>query len=222
MDCVTTMKLTDKKELVKLLSFLAMGDGSVHKNGGTKNCVMSLAATEDHLDFVQWAAELMTSITGCSYSLTERASPRKNVYKLQTKSHPFFNDLRDRIYTNSYKGLDPHALKLLDYEALAILYMCDGCLGKYEDTKGKITYTTTLNLCRLSYGDQLLLKKCLKDKLGLEWNVVRTNRKYFTLRLRAKDHNKFMEGIAPYILPSFKYKLEFRTIGPENSGDDIV
>ncbi|MNY53507.1 hypothetical protein D3C86_1892700 [compost metagenome] len=98
--------------------------------------------------------------------------------------------------------------------------MCDGCLGKNNAREN--SFTTTLNLCRLSYGDQLLLKKTLKDKFDLEWNVVKTNRKYFTLRLRSKDFDKFMKGIEPFVFESFKYKLEIRTTNPSEEGDEIV
>ena len=222
MGCVTTMKITDKKELVKLLSFLAMGDGSVHKNGGTKNNVFSMSMTEEHEDMMLWVKGVVENITSCNLSLYKREAPRKNIYKLQSLSHPFFNDLRDRIYVDTYKSIDIHALKLIDWQCLAILYMCDGCLGKCVKPSGVVSYTTTLNLCRLSYGDMLLLKKTLKDVFDLEWNIVRTNSKYWTLRLRMKDFDKFMQGISPFVFDSFKYKLDFRTISPSNEGGDIV
>ena len=219
MRCVTTMKITDKKELVKLISFLAMGDGSIHKNGGSKNNVFSMSMVEDHEDFLLWVKGILENVTSCNIMFNKRDLPRKNTYKVQTLSHPFFNDLRDRIYVNTYKSIDKHALKLLDFNALAILYMCDGSLGKHFYDKNKpATYTTTLNLCRLSYGDQLLLKKTLKDKLDLEWNIVKTNKKYYSLRLRMKDFDKFMNGIAPYMFESFKYKLDLRTINPSLGG----
>jgi hypothetical protein len=64
-------------------------------------------------------------------------------------------------------------------------------------------------MCRLSYGDQLLLKKAIKENLDLEFNVVKTGNKYYTLRLRSKDLEKFMNGIKPYVLDSFQYKLYF-------------
>lgn len=207
------MKISDTKQLVKLVSFLAMSDGSIHKNGDTKNNVFSISQVEGHEDFLVWVEGVLSNITSSSKYLTKRPAPRKNIWKLQTKSHPFFNALRDRIYTDSYKGLDPHALKLLDWEALAILYMCDGCLGHNSKKPGN--YTTTLNLCRLSYGDLLLLKKALRDTLGLEWNVVKTGRKYWTLRLRAKDLDKFVCGIEPYMLDSFSHKLKLRTVSPQ-------
>lgn len=206
------MKITDKKQLVKLISYLAMSDGSIHKNGGSKNNVFSMAQTEEHLDFIEWVEGIVGNVTSSTKYLTMREEPRKNIWKLQTKTHPFFNDLRDRIYTGKYKGIDPHALKLLDWEALAVLYMCDGCLGRNKAKAN--SFTTTLNMCRLSYGDQLMLKKALKDVLDLEWNVVRTGKKYWALRLRMKDFDKFMAGIEPFILDSFKYKMEIRTVSP--------
>lgn len=213
------MKISDKKELVKIISFLTMCDGSVHKNGGTINNVFSMSQTEDHEDFIVWVKSVIENITSCTIKLTKRELPRKNIYKVQSLSHPFFNDIRDRVYVDKYKSIDPHALKLLDWQSLAIMYMCDGCLGS---NKHKNSFTTTLNLCRLSYGDQLLLKKALKERLDLEWNVVRTGGKYYTLRLRMKDFDKFMNGIEPYIFESFKYKLKLRTTNPSCEGGDIV
>lgn len=213
------MKISDKKELVKLISFLTMCDGSVHKNGGSKNNVFSMSQTEEHKDFLLWVKDIVENITSCGISLYERELPRKNMYKVQSLSHPFFNDIRDRVYVDNYKSIDPHALKLLDWQALAIMYMCDGCLGANKTSN---SFTTTLNLCRLSYGDQLMLKKVLKEKLDLEWNVVKTGGKYHTLRLRMKDFDKFMQGIEPYVFDSFKYKLKLRTTNPSHEGDEIV
>lgn len=216
------MKIVDKKELTKLISFLAMGDGSIHHNGGSKNCVFSMSMTEDHLDFVQYVQEVLGNITSSRIMHYKRDLPRKNMYKVQSLSHPYFNSIRDRLYVGSYKSVDVHALKLLDWEALAILYMCDGSLGR-TNSRGVDSFTTTLNLCRLSYGDMLLLKKALKERLDLEWNIVKTGGKYLTLRLRMKDFDKFMHGIAPHIFESFKYKLHLRTVNSCTTQDgDIV
>lgn len=217
------MKIEDKKQLMKLVSFITMGDGCISRNRQKGNCIFSLSMVEDNLDFVEWCKGVIENITSCKISYYEREAPRKNQYRLFTPVHPYFNDLRDRIYVENYKSIDPHALKLLDFEALAILYMCDGCLGKYVNPKtGKTSYTTTINLCRLSYGDLLLLKKTIKEKLDIEFNVVKTGSKYYTLRLRSKDFNKFMCGIKPYIFKSFLYKVDFRTIDPLEEGGDIV
>lgn len=222
MRCVTTMSIKDKKELMKLMSFLVMGDGSVHRNRGVGNCYFTLSASKGHEDFIDYARDIVGNITSSKVYTTPKEAPRKDLITLYTPVHPYFNVLRERIYVDSYKSIDHHSLKLLDYEALAILYMSDGCLGKWIRENGKSSYSLTINMCRLSYGDQLLLKRAIKEILDLEFNVVKTGGKYYTLRLRSKDLDKFMEGVSPYILNSFSYKLETRTINPDSLGDDIV
>lgn len=221
MGSVTTMRITDKKQLVKLVSFLTMCDGSVYRNRQVGNCIFSFSQTEDHLDFVEYVQGVIENITSTKILHEKRDHPKKNMLKLYTPVHPFFNDMRNRIYVDNYKSVDVHALKMLDFEALAIMYMCDGCLGKTKSKHGKDSYTTTISMCRLSYGDQLLLKKTIKENLDIEFNVVKTGNSYYTLRLRSKDSDKFFNGIRPYILPSFQYKMKLERLTPEEGGDIV-
>ena len=83
---------------------------------------------------------------------------------------------------------------------------------------------------RLSYGDQLFMKKAFKDTFDIEFNINqgKTNGKtYYYLRLRTKDVKTFMNGIRPHVLPSFHYKLltyDVEQVAPETTilDDDIV
>lgn len=215
----------NKKQLVKLISYMTMGDGGVYTSGnGDYSFIMNMKA--DNRDYVEWVQSVMSNVTSCKISdrkdYNTDGYTRQPQLRVETSRHPFFNSIRDRIYTDKYKGLDPHALKLMDAEALAILYMCDGGLhiDKPNPKKGLLnnSYNVYLHMKRLSYGDQLLLKSCLRDKLGLEWNIVRGG-KYYSLRLRCKDVAKFMELVTPFVLPSFSYKLV--RLAPEKD-DDIV
>lgn len=217
----------DNKQLTKLVSYFTMGDGGVYERGNYHYFVMNMK--KENSDYVQWVAEVLATLT----KVTVKEQPdynkdgyvRKPLLRLETKPHPVYSKMRERVYVDKYKSIDPHALKLLDYEALAILYMCDGSLyvdSPEKSNKGLVnpSYSVSLNMKRLSYGDQLVLKKALKEKLDLEWNINKHG-KYYYLRLRCKDVPKFMEGIAPYILPSFYYKL-VRTESPAKAGGDIV
>jgi hypothetical protein len=200
-------KITDKKELVKLVSFMVMGDGGVYKY--KKNAKFIMNMIQKNKDYVLLCRDILENITSTKIYSVDKGEGRQPQYRLETKTHPFFTKLRDRIYVGNYKSIDVHALKLLDYEALSFLYMSDGSI--YKDFRPNIgmvnpSYKVTLNLKRLSYGDLFILKKALKDKLNLEWNINK-NGKYYYLTLRTKDINKFMKGIRPYITDSFKYKL---------------
>lgn len=210
MGSVTTM---DKKQIYKILNYAAMGDGGVYADdNGNYRFVMNML--EEHKDYVDWIHSAISELTTASIKKRNLDNTdgfnRKPQLRLESKSHPYFAKVRNHIYVGKYKGLSSHYLKMLDAEALAILYMCDGCLHieKPTPTRRLInnSYNVTLNLKRLSEGDTLMLKKALKTKLGLEFNIGRQNQ-YYYLRLRTKDVQKFMSLIAPFMKPSFNYKM---------------
>jgi hypothetical protein len=217
------MKIQDKKELVKLVSYMVMGDGGLYiaKEGANAKFIMNMV--KENEDYVLFCRDVLENVTG-TYLYERRdyntdGCTRKPQIRLESQTHPFLTTIRDRVYTGKYKGIDPHALKLLDMQALAILYMCDGCLHieKPNPKKGLInnSYQVTLNLKRLSYGDLFILKKALKEKLDLEWNIQK-HYKYYFLYLRTKDVDKFMEGVAPFVTASFQRKIkeDFRSVSP--------
>jgi hypothetical protein len=227
MERVETMKYDDKKQLMKLLSFFTMGDGGVYipSRGGNAQFIMNMK--KENMDYINWVKDTIEdNLTSVRLSNVPQRGNRASLVRLESNRHPIFTKLRKRIYTENYKGLCPHYLKLLDWEALAILYMSDG--GLYIDKPSKKkrlknnSYNVALHMKRLSYGDQLMLKKALKDYLGLEWNISRHYDKYF-LRMRTKDVDRFMENIREYVLDSFSYKLiNISNDCPSVEGEDIV
>lgn len=197
---------TNRMELTKALSFATMGDGGVYYGG--KNCYFAMNILEKNRDYAELIQKLIEdNLTSCRIKVVEKEPPRQTQVNLLSKTHPFFTTLRERIYVGLYKSVDVHALKCLDYEALSFLYMSDGSFCKDKRTKsGEAGRKITLNMKRLSYGDQFLLKKALKEKLNLEWNIHKNSHRYY-LALRAKDVDTFLEGISPFVCPSFSYKL---------------
>lgn len=220
------METLNKKELVKLISYIVMGDGGLYfpsKRTEATNAQFIMNMKEENKDYIFFCRDVLEQLTGCR--IAERKDynvdgcVRKPQLRLESKRHPLLTQIHSRVYTGKYKGIDPHALKMLDAEALAILYMCDGSFvttkPKPEKRLVNESYNVTLNMKRLSYGDLFILKKALKEKLDLEFNINRQN-EYYYLRLRMKDFNKFMEMVAPHVLPSFQYKIHesFRTVSP--------
>lgn len=232
MECVTTMtSKIDKKQLMKLISFMTMADGGIYRrnrSGKLETPYFMMNMLTKNKDYIEFVQETLNHVT--TTSLTDVENPCKNPQMcLRTKHHPYFEAIWERIYIEGYKGLDIHAFKLLDWESLAILYMCDGSLSTYQ-RDSKEYYHITVNMKRLSYGDQLFMKKAFKDTFDIEFNINqgKTNGKtYYYLRLRTKDVKTFMNGIRPHVLPSFHYKLltyDVEQVAPETIilDDDIV
>lgn len=224
MEGVTTM---DNKQLTKLLSYFIMGDGGVYIINGSTNAKFIMNMKKENKDYIDWVDSVLSTFVGTKQyerkDYNVDGCVRKEQIRLESRSHPKLTTLHERIYIDSYKGLDPHSLKLLDWEAMAILFMCDGSLVEDKPNEKKrlinSSWNLTLNMKRLSYGDQLLLKKAIKEILDVEFNINRQNQ-YYYLRLRCKDVEKFCMGVEPYMKDSFKYKI--RMINPVSTGGDIV
>lgn len=225
MRCVTTM---NKRQLVKLISAFSMADGGLYKRSENGNAYFQMNMLTIHDDYIEWVKSTLETLV--HVNKTKVANPCKNPQtNLNSRTHPLLTTIHGRIYRDGYKGLDEHIINNIDWEVLAILYMADGSLHVEQPNPKKGLVNESINIMlhlkRLSYGDQWFLKKLLKDKLDLEFNINKQfykGKTYYYLRLRNKDAAKFMEGVLPYIKPSFNYKLyNFVRKAPE-MGDDIV
>lgn len=126
MNCVTTIKLNyenyfRQKELMKLCSFIVMGDGGVYyssKGGG--NCGFIMNIKKSNLDYVELCSDILSNVT--STKISDRTMSNNDGYNRQpqvtltTPKHPF-TKLRERIYTDKYKGIDPHALEAFRFRS---------------------------------------------------------------------------------------------------------
>ncbi len=193
------MICTDKKQLVKLVSAFATFDGGLYKTGRNKNARFIMNMRAVNADYIEMVARTLENIT--SVLVTERKGyKRQPQIRLESKAHPFFTKIHSRVYIDRKKVIDPHMLKLMDAEMLAIIFMAKGGLRVYNSD-------VSLNTKGFSYGDNLLLSKAIYRALGIRTTVNRQNQRYY-LRVKSADHLKFIHTVMPYVAPSFRYKIE--------------
>ena len=215
----------NKKQLVKLISFMATFDGGLYvvnrkdRPMKTNNAMFILNMREENKDYIEWVKQVLENITGVI--IEKRKDYNKDIYnrkpqlRLYSKRHPFLTSIRDRLYTpDNKKIIDLHMLKLLDAEALAIIFMTDGGTHLNKNKYPEISLHTK----GFSEADNLALSKAIYEKLGIRTTVNRQN-KYFFLRVKTKDIPLFLNTIRDHVLPSFWYKFE--RLAPA-MGDDIV
>ncbi len=216
------MTYTDKKQLVKLISFMATFDGGLYKQGKNQNANFILNMRKENSDYVEWVQKTLENVTTTSIieppDYNKDGFKRQPLLRLTTKVHPFFTKLHRRLYIDRTKVIDPHMLKLMDAEALAIIFMADG--GAYLDTRFKNPHgEISLHTKGFSYQDNMALSKAIYKSTGIRTNVNRHN-KYYYLRVKTKDLKLFVETVKPFMQPSFMYKLE--RLAPLFEGGDIV
>jgi hypothetical protein len=213
--------MSNKKDIIKVLYYISTFDGGLYVTGKCNNARFILNMREANLDYVTMCANTLNA-AGCGAKIYQRKDYNTDGYtrspqvRLESRAHPTLTKIYERIYIDGKKVIDPHMLTMMDAEALAIIFMADG--SRYLDRRCNASPSYFLNTKGFSYGDNLLLKQSIRDKLGLEFNLQRHN-KYWYLRLRARDNNKFESLVLPFVQPSFLYKLG--RLAPE-TGDDIV
>jgi hypothetical protein len=216
---VTTV---DNKKLIKYIAHFAMGDGCLYQPKTTRYPYIRITHTEEHEEYIRWKHQILSEITSCSLKLIEQhknAYGKKPLWEVRSKTHPIYQRVRNRLYIGNCRVIDPHYLKLMDWEALSILYQDDGGIS-WSNKRSTRTPIAALNMNRYSYGDLMLVKKTLRDKLGLEWNIQKAGHGIYKLALRTKDYETLVENLEPYIFESFKYKI--RTVSSLNGDDETV
>lgn len=207
----------DKKILMKYLTAFTYGDGSISQHG--KECRFEATCIIDNMDYIEWRKSILEEVSPVILyeEHPEIKYPnRKVVIKTNTRTHPIYSEIRRRVYHEKVKTLDPHYLKLIDWEWIAILFMDDGTnsknIRKYKDKEYQCSPTISIATMKFSYSDNLILKNYLKDNFQLEFNIYRRGLGKdgvydYAIYLMKSSYERFIDGVSPYILPSFQYKL---------------
>lgn len=220
----------DEKEKIKYIVAFTYGDGYIGQHG--KECRFEANNIEKNMDYMLWRKEILENITPVNFHPNIKLENHQQTYKTCTRTHPMYTKVHNRMYLLGKKVIDPHYLKLMDWETLAIWYMDDGSIRPniryYKDKTYYCTPTPNLATCCFSYGDNLLLKQVFKQTLGIEFNIskhavsVNTGQQYI-LNLASGSFDRFIENIKPFIFPSFEYKLNpYDKPLDKIQGEDIV
>ncbi len=203
---VTTMI----KDLNKRLYAYSMFDGHLMVPGGSKHACLVINMLQKNEDYIDKVIESLEELpVGYKKSLPEiyikDGFNRQQQIRLQSHNHPLFSKIKERIYLDGRKVVDPHMLNFMDEEFLAIMFMADG--NRHVDTRWKNARPIyRLHLNNLSYGDLMLIKKSFKDCFRLESNIRKKGKRY-DLAIPTACSKLFEEIVAPFILPSFQYKI---------------
>lgn len=189
--------------------WMILGDGSIQQKDRGNYC-LSVSHKEANYDYLLWKGAIVNAVTNCSIKeqtiIGGFGGGIHKMYRLRSSAHPWFTKIWDRIYGQiDRKCLDQMALSLLSPLGLAILYQDDGSIH-YSKQAG--TNVLVHKLC-FSKLELEAFAKTVVDKFGLIFRINACKGKGlgYRLRLRAKDVDRFIELISPYIVPSMVYKV---------------
>lgn len=219
----------NKKELTKLISAFMLGDGCLRiwNNRPNLPAAYYLSQVDKHEKYVKWQQSVIEEITSTTLrhyppAVTDGVN-RQGYYRLESKSHPMLQTIRERWYHDGRKTISLHDLKLMDWQMMAIWYMDDGYILNSENKY----HNNCVYLCTdcFTEAEVVFLQKIIYSTLGVAMNIRQRGRKkdgtrIFRLMANKEQALKFLDGVRPHIFKSFEYKV--RTENPSKEGGDIV
>lgn len=173
-----------------------LGDGSLVATGGGKSYRLQI----DHHDkaYVLWKYKILQK-----HVRTEpKYQPGNDSWRFRTLTLPELQTLRKTFYRGNVKIVPASIRQIINPSILAVWYMDDGNLRREY---GKI-YGCNLNTQSFSRNENKNLKKLMQECFGLTCTLQLNHGKY-RLYFGARSWRKFCKLVAPYVLPSLRYKL---------------
>ncbi|MBI2552505.1 hypothetical protein HYW17_04375 [Candidatus Uhrbacteria bacterium] len=176
-----------------------LGDGSLTATGGGKRYRFTVSHGSKQKEYLFWKYEILKDYVRTPPRLQSNA----NAWKFNTISRPEFTDLRACFYQERQKIVPDTIEHLIGIpQVMAIWYMDDGNLRREY---GNI-YGCMLNSHSFTYEDNQKVSRWLYQRYGLK-SVLQRNHEKYRLYFGAGSWKQLCTIIAPYILPSMRYKL---------------
>lgn len=200
-----------EKELLKYIIAFTIGDSYLRNTyqNPNLNSYYKCTVKAEHKDFIDFQYNILKNINSISYIQDNRIG-KNNMIGIRTKVNPIYTKVRNRLYNvDGKRVLDPHYLKLIDDESLALIYMADGCLKKTPRKTKKEYMEVKLSTHSYSYFDNLALSTYIREKFNISFKVQQdfdNNTFYYYLICRQDEAEKFLKLTEPFKLKSFNYK----------------
>lgn len=196
------VETVDKQSLNKYLYAFVLGDGCL-ENSKAGNSRLRIEHISKNIDYIQWKASILRELTNVTERTYFREDKQQFFTNIITARHSQYTSLRERLYLDSHKTIDPHTEAFIDWEFLAIVYQDDGTV--YYNQHG--VPQVLLCLENFTWAELKLLRDWFAKYLDLHWNIVKHNKTKYRLRLTTKFIPRMWNNIEPYIYPSFYYKI---------------
>lgn len=194
------LKLSDIQKDVLIGTIL--GDGYLRPSRSGKAARLQICHKAAVKEYVDWKYQIFKNLVFSE----PRNQIQNNSLRFTTISHPDLLEYLKYFYINSLKIIPKNILDILKSSlSLAVWFMDDGNGYLDRDAYRISTYAFGLE-------GNLLLQECLKENFGLQVNFHRDSKGiqiYFPLKNGSAL--RFKNLIAPYVIPSMKYKIERRS-----------
>jgi len=178
-----------------------LGDGCIKFSRQLgRNAFLSVGQSDK--SYTEWQYSIMKDFINTEVKVySDKRTIRKDMHYFKTISHPIFTYLYKEFYPNGVKTVSSKWLDKLTLFSLAIWYMDDGSIAQSN-------HRMRISTESFSYQEHLLIQRYFEKKWDISVDIKSSPREgKFLLYFSAKERDKFLKLIEPYVIPSMEYKL---------------
>lgn len=209
-------KLTRRERRSAIIG-MVLGDASLSRNRFSDgsyagNALLRMAHSIKQRKYLEWKRDIVQPMFGYPLELHDKYAFAKGkrypVSWLVTRVNPQLTRLYRLMYdpTTGRKRVTTKALDMLDDRAVAIWYMDDGCLSKTVGRGATVILATN----SFTLDENELIRDWLFSRYGVSFNInVHSHSGTYNLRRGISDACKLLDAIAPYVIESMRYKVDY-------------
>lgn len=207
---VTSM-FSSKLEFKGAVIGTLLGDSSIVKYPESKVHHLQITHCMEQEEYMLEKKKILEHLTEVRF-YRDQPNGKDGKYRccrLVTRSHPFYDSLRDHFYYQGRKTVDEHVLKCISPLGLALLYLDNGSIIPQGNFGIPMIATNNFNKV-----ENEMISRMLQKRFGLQWRINSIASSYkgvkkqiFNLRLRLSDREKFFDMIREFVPDCMKYKI---------------
>lgn len=156
---------------------------------------------EKQKEYVFWKYEVLRDLVSKAPRKSSWDNPKRNLHEVSwyfhTKSTEELGIIHGCFYKNSVKILPKNIFDVLTPQMMAVWFMDDG---------SNVGESFTLNTHGFSREEQMRIISYLKCQYAITATLVKDRTK-FKIGIGRNDHDRFVEIVRPFIIPSMIYKI---------------
>lgn len=201
-----------------------LGDGSLSRNryrdgSYNGNALLKIAHSIKQKSYLEWKRDIFQPMFGYPLVIQDIYATAKGkrypVSWLVTRVNTQLTGLYRLMYdpVTGKKRVTEKILNMLDDRAVAIWYMDDGCLSKTVGRGASVILSTN----SFTLEENELIRDWIYNRYDVSFNInIHGKSQTYNLRRGISDAHKLLDIIAPYVIESMHYKVDYPL--PKKSG----
>lgn len=191
--------------VVPVVFGMLLGDSSVYfdKRGKSNNITIQTSQGEKQLEYLKMKQSLFGEEYFKIYECKSGYCDNK-VYKgCLSTDYNISKSVLECCYINNKKVITKQMLEHITPLSLALWYMDDGSLKHKNDG---FTPSIIISTCGFTKSENILLIEMLRDKFGIDCNLRKERKKYWSIYITTEGTPKFLKMITNYMPQCMRYK----------------